>query len=197
MEALGGIDVADADHQAAVHQQRLDRRAAPTRCRVQPVAIEIGAQGLDAEAGQQRMRLDPLTFMPEQRPETPRVTQAKNGAGEEQVEVIVRLWRRRRRHQAQAAGHPEVQDQPATAIGALAVEQQILAATADRLDAQAGEARIEAGGNRVPQSGRAHDCASDPLLRQEGEQSLPTDFDFGEFRHCCDHEKSITCANGL
>jgi hypothetical protein len=74
------------------------------------------------------MRFDVGTFVPEQRAEAAWVAQAQNGMLEYQVHVIVLLRWRPRRHQAQTARHAEVDQQPAAAATACAVEQQILAA---------------------------------------------------------------------
>src|SRR5574343_207503 len=52
-KAFRSIDVADADHQMAVHQDRLDRPAAPGERGMQPVWRETVGQWLDALTGQQ------------------------------------------------------------------------------------------------------------------------------------------------
>jgi hypothetical protein len=58
MEALGGIDVADADHQAAVHQQRLDRRAAPRVAAYSQSPVKSSDRGSMPSPASSGMRLD-------------------------------------------------------------------------------------------------------------------------------------------
>jgi hypothetical protein len=164
METFGGVDVADAHHQTTVHQQWLDRHPAAVGRRMQPVPVEALGQRLDAQIGQRRVTFDADAFVPEQRPEATRVAKTQNGVVEQQVNMIVLLCRRIRRHQPQTAGHAEMEEQPAAAAGALTVQQKIFAAAQDRVHAQARKPRIEAGRNLVAQPRRTHDGADNTLL---------------------------------
>ncbi len=103
VEAFGGVDVANPHHQMTIHQQRLDRYVPPPRRRVQPVAVESVGQRFDAQVNQCRVTVDIGTFVPEQRPEAARIAKTQNGPSEYEIDVVVLLRRRLRRHQAQTA----------------------------------------------------------------------------------------------
>src|SRR5690606_35418542 len=66
-QRFASVDVADAHHHGVVHDERLDRHAAPARQAKQPVTIEIVAQRLRPQAGEQHM-IERI-FAPEQRAE--------------------------------------------------------------------------------------------------------------------------------
>src|ERR1035437_9329540 len=51
-QAFGGVDIADADDQVAVHQQRFDRRAATARLCIEPVAVKFMRKRFDSQYGQ-------------------------------------------------------------------------------------------------------------------------------------------------
>jgi hypothetical protein len=78
--------------------------------------------------GEQRVAVGRTAFVPDQRAEAARVAQAQHALAEDEVDVVVLLRGAARGDQAQAARHAQVQDQPAAAMGALAIEQQVFAA---------------------------------------------------------------------
>lgn len=139
-QAFRSIDVADTDDPVAVHKKGLYRRAAPAACGEYPVAVEFGRQRFDAEAGEQRMLGVGRRFVPEKRSEAARVAKAQHAVREDEVDVVVFLRRRVRRNEAQAAGHAQVQDEPAAAIGAGAGKEQVFAAPLDLFYTQSAQA---------------------------------------------------------
>src|SRR5262249_4880341 len=89
-QRLARVDVADADHQLAVHQQLLDGDATPAGDAVEIVGIEGRRKGLGSETLEQRMRAR-LTARVEQAAEATRVVEAHcEPRIQHQIEVIVR-----------------------------------------------------------------------------------------------------------
>ena len=167
----------------AVHQQRFDRGAALSRDAIKPLAVECRRQRLNTQHRDQRVLFNATPFMPQHGPETARIAQAQRCVGEDQIDVIVLLRRRSVRHQAQAAGHAQVKDQPAAITFAGAIEKQVFSAPMDGADRQASEAAGQFRRNVVAQSRHAKNGLDDPFSGQVGEQPKTADFDFGEFRH--------------
>ena len=94
---------------------------------VQVVAVEIGRQRLGAEVAQSRVSRR-IRACPQHGAKAPRVVQAQYGRiGEPQFDVVVLTARRSRVHDAQAAGHAEVDDQRAV----LERDQDVFRAPAD------------------------------------------------------------------
>src|SRR3990172_4283922 len=144
VQALRGVDIADADDAPAVHQELLDRGAVRASERVQPVGVEGARQRLDAHVTEKRMLRGRLRG-PEHRAEAARVAQAQDprrlargaatAVADNQVEMVVFSGNRARGDEAQASRHAQVQDQVAVA----AIEQQALAAPYDRAHFASGE----------------------------------------------------------
>ena len=112
------------------------------------------------------MTLDIATRVPQHGPETTGIPEAQNALAEDQVNVIMLARWSLRRHQAQAARHAEVENDPAAPRAAFAVQQQILAASEDAVKAQAGEPRREIGRNLVTQARSAHNRPENTLSPQ-------------------------------
>ncbi|MCY1554551.1 hypothetical protein D9M68_911280 [compost metagenome] len=81
--------------------------------------------------------------------------------------------------QAQAAGHAQVADQAA----GFGLDQQVLGAPLDALDALAGQAHVEVFRDRPAQTALAHDHPADALAFEIGGDTATGGFDFREFRH--------------
>ena len=74
------------------------------------------------------MSINVMPFMPDQHAETPRIAETQDGVGKNQVHVVVLFCRHNGRYQPKAAGHAQVQNQPAAVQLAFAVEKQIFSA---------------------------------------------------------------------
>ncbi|MOA01797.1 hypothetical protein D3C78_1212200 [compost metagenome] len=66
---------------------------------------------------------------------------------------------------------------------ALGLDQQVLGAAADMLDALAGQPHVEVFGNRPAQAALAHDHAGHPVALQMRGDTAAGGFDFGQFGH--------------
>ena len=128
-QRLGRVDVADADHHLAIHQQRLDRNPAMTCLFVQVGAVECRGQRLRSEVAQPRVVVRVLV-RPQHGTESTRVMQSQALPAEHQVDMIMRTRRRRGGQHPQAAGHAEMDQQ--CAVGE--AQQQVLGSALDRLD---------------------------------------------------------------
>src|SRR5690606_30781905 len=133
-QAFRGVDVADADDGMAVHEKELDGRGATTRGGMQPVAGEGIRERLDAQRSDEGMSRG-IVPDPERGAETARVAQAQGLSAEDEIEMLVLPRRLAGGHQAQAAGHAQVQDQRTL----FEAEQQILAAPVDVAQGLSGE----------------------------------------------------------
>lgn len=181
-QALRCINVANADHEMAVHQHRLDRSPAPAQGRVQPVAGESVVKRLDAEHGKQRGRRL-AGFLPEHDAEAPRVGKAQHVPGEEQVDVVVAACRRTLGDEAQATRHAEMNDQRATRRPSPAVEQEVLAAPAHGIDPLPGENPVQAFGDRQAQARDTHDGAEQDSALDPGLHAPAANLDFRQLGH--------------
>ena len=181
------IDVADADHQRSVHQDRLDGLAAPGQRRVQPAAVELGGERLGAERGEQRVPLDVVAGVPGDEAEAARIPVAEQPIGQDEVYVVVALRWGARRDETQAAGHAEVDDQRAApgraGSVAAAVDQQVFGTAADGIDRAAAKEGVQPGVEFDPQPRAARDRAEQLASFQQRGDAQAADFDLGEFRH--------------
>ena len=133
------VDVADADHEPCIHDQLLDGDAAASRDLPEVCRIELVFERLGREAAQQRVRRG-IVGREQQAAEAARIVEAQRVSGIEfDVDVIVRNARRRDRQHAQAARHPEMQDQRA----GIGLEQQVFRAASCAPDRAAGH-RLDA-----------------------------------------------------
>ena len=92
----------------------------------------------------------------------------------------MRAARRVGRQHAQAAGHAEVQDQGGAGVER---EQQVLRPSRRTLDAGAGDARGQVGGDGPAQPRFVHLQRHDLLARDVGLDAAPGGLDFGKLRH--------------
>jgi hypothetical protein len=115
-EALRSVDVADADDAVAVHEGDFDGGFESARLVVQPLRGEGVVEGFDAEWGNQCV-LFGIAFDPEQGTEAAWVAQAQYAfarpVSERNVDMVVLLYGDIMAHDAQAAGHAEVQQDDA------------------------------------------------------------------------------------
>ncbi|EXF43084.1 hypothetical protein BAY1663_04502 [Pseudomonas sp. BAY1663] len=117
---------------------------------------------------------------PQQRAEAAWIGIAQRLAGfEQQVDVLVLGRRQTGINQAQAAGHPQMDDQRA----GLEADQQVLGAPLNRLDTLTGQAHVQILGNRPAQAPVAHDHPVDALAEEMRRDTAAGSFDFGEFGH--------------
>src|SRR5690606_19341475 len=177
-QRFAGVDVADAHHHGVVHDERLDRHAAPARQAEQSIAVELVTERLRPEAGEQRM-IERIGT-PEQRPEAAWVGVAQGHARLQQdIDVLVLFRRKLAIHQPQAAGHAQMRDQRTR----LRLDQQVLGAPLDRLDTLAGQAHVQVFRNRPAQAPLTHDHTADTLADEMRLDTAAGGFDFGKFRH--------------
>ena len=118
--------------------------------------------------------------VPQHRAETTRVVKAQNLLPKLPIDVIVFLWRSVFRHDAQTAGHAEVNQQRATAsVRAADVDRQIFTAPLGALDAGVfqplGQLRVD----RPAQRALAHHHARDGLSFDVWRHAHAGDFHFG------------------
>ena len=142
----------------------LDGDCPPARDLEQVLAVELIAQWLGRQFPQQRM-LRRILFRPMQTAETPRVVKSQDPAAvQNQIPVIMLFRRRVAADQAQAAGHPEMQDHGA----GLQTDEQVLRAPIDAADDLIAHRRFEFCGNRPAQAPVAHDHVDDAMAYQSG-----------------------------
>ena len=145
--------------------------------------------------GDQRVLLDIRPLMPLQGAEPAGIAIADDSERKQKVDVIVFCGLGSRGNQPQTPGHAQMQDQPAATVVMCEVEQQILPAPEDGVEAQSGQSGAQSGRYGMAQFRRPDDGALDPLPGQVRQETEAADFDFGEFRHCWARGNSITCAN--
>jgi len=110
-KSFAGVDVADAGDYPAVHQERLYRYPPASRESVQPRGVEAILEGLRTQMFQKRV-YEGVIPGPKYGAEAPRIAKTQALAiVHDDVQVIVPLRRQFPGHDAQASGHPEVQNQ--------------------------------------------------------------------------------------
>jgi len=208
-QRLAGVDVADAHHDMAVHDECFDRRRAATGTLVQQPAIETLFQRLDAQRGDQGMQVGSVPG-PEQAAETAWIVEAKAKAiRQSQIVVVVLAGRAGGLGNAQAPGHAEMQDQVAgvrtgmppffqlTRVGreldarltalpgrrAPQAYQDVLPAPTQCLNPAAFELIRQGDRNRPAQPPVAHDHPLDGFPLKMRTYAPQRGFDFGQFRH--------------
>ncbi len=112
---------------------------------------------------------------PQQRAEAARVGVAQGQAGLQlDIHMLVLGRDQAALDQAQAAGHAQMADQ-ATGLG---LDQQVLGAAFDALDALAGQTHVQVLGNGPAQTTLAHDHAADALPFEVRGNTAAGSFDF-------------------
>ncbi|CAN0623584.1 protein of unknown function [Burkholderia multivorans] len=183
-EALGRIDIADTDDDVAGEQRLLHRDRAPARARMQERAGERRRERLDAEAREQRMRVDVagLARVPQHRAEAARIAKAQHERVEDPVDVVVLRGGGRRavgRQHAQRARHAEMHDEPAR----VGFEQQVLAAPLDAQHLALAQLLAEPRGHRPAQHGGTHVDACDAAPGDKGLDAPARNLDFRQLWH--------------
>ncbi len=162
-----------------VHQRKLDRRTARAQRGVEVCGVADGIERLRSETREQRMRVGRVRD-PKHRAEPSGIAVAQRDARiEDDVDVIVRLPGWGFGECAQAAGHTEMHEQR---VGRRA-EQQVLAATFERVDLSAGEALRKRRRNRPAQTSVVDVHGGNPASDDDRGEALASGFDFGELRH--------------
>src|ERR1700687_94379 len=106
IERLAGVDVAEADDNAGVHEECLDRPAPAGGHSAQKVAGEAALERLDAKMSEMRVLGEAGGGQGEDEAEAPRVAQSQAPAGAKlEGDVLVGLRRGGRRHEGQASAH--------------------------------------------------------------------------------------------
>src|SRR6202023_719878 len=105
-ERLAGVDVAEADDDGGVHEERLHRPAPPGGLSAQEGAGESAVERLDAEMGEVRVLREARGGQGMHETEAARIAQPQAPAGAElEGDVLVRLRRRGRPGGGQASAH--------------------------------------------------------------------------------------------
>ena len=143
-QRLVGVDIAHTDDEPIVHQRELDRRAPVARSAIEIVGVERVVERLRSEGSEQRV----LAFRggrPQHRAEAARIAIAQHDSVRElEIDVIVRLLRRRLPEHSQASRHAEVNDERVLTEP----EEQVLAPPLDAIDRAADKAARQVAGNR-------------------------------------------------
>ena len=136
-------------------------------------------QGLGAQVGDQGVSLRrPLE--PQEDTEPARVAQAQAGAvHQHQVQMVMGPGRGRRGQDAQAPGHPQVDQQGP----ALQVQQQVLAPPPQGADGLALQGADHVRGHRVAQARLAYPQAGDAPTLQIGRHTAQGGLDLRQFGH--------------
>ena len=177
-QALGRVDIADPDDTPRIHQEQLDRCAHPARRPVQPLAVELGTQRLDAERGEQWMRRR-LALVPGHQPETTRIAQAQRFGAEHDVHMIVRPDRRIRSDHAQTTRHAQMHDHHAASES----QQQVLGAALDRIEPPPRDTLGQVRRHRQSHRGISNDATAGDSPGQYGTNPPAGGLDFGQLGH--------------
>lgn len=140
---------------------------------MQPGAVEDLAEGLDTQAGEQRML--GVAGLPQDQAEAARVTQAQRPYPEDDVQVVVLFGWMVRCHDAQASRHAQVHEQAA----GREAEQQVFGAALHCQQCLAGEDVPEVGGDRVAQAAVADEDRADGGSGKFGGDAPAGGLDFG------------------
>src|SRR5580700_12227361 len=147
-QRLARVDVAHADHQAAVHEQLLDGDPPATGDAPQVIRIEGGGERLGPEVRQQWMRAR-IAARIEEAAEAARIVEAQRQPGiEHQVEMVVGEARGTGGHGAQIARHAQMHEQRA----GLESQQQVLGAPSGAQDTLPGDLVRQLGGHLPAQA---------------------------------------------
>ena len=145
---------------------------------MQPVAAEVGAQRLGAQAGQQRVAR--TSRLPEQAAEAARVVQTQAlPALQHDIHMVVLAQRRIGGDHTQLPRHAQVQ-QGGTRLH---IEQQVFGPPPHRCHRLAGEQGRQFVGHRPAQRGIADNQGVDAPAFHRGRDAATRGFDFGQFRH--------------
>lgn len=177
-QALGSVDVADADQQVPIHDGQLDRRTPPGQQPGQPPAVERGIQRLAAEPGQQGVRLG-RRRQPQNRTETPRIAQAQGVLAQHQIEMVMPLGRQVGGHHPQAARHAEMQHQRA----GLAIDEDVLRPPPYAGDPASDQHAGQPLGHRIAQARLAHPHRINTRPSQPGLDAPARDLHLRQLRH--------------
>lgn len=177
-QTFRGVDIPHTDNPVRVHEEKLGRRLAATRHRVQCLRIEPGRQRFQPQPPEQT-RLFDRRIEKQHRTKTPRIAQTQNPGTEDQVHMIMSPRFQIRTDHTQAAGHPQVQQQNLLAE----IQQKILGAARHGANLLADQRLAQAGRKRVAQPRMAQHHTRNPLAQQMGLDTTPGYFDFGKFRH--------------
>src|ERR1700723_3742848 len=120
-----------------------------------------------------------VLFGPMQTAEASRGVESQNSSAvQHQIPVIVRLGQRAAADQAQAAGHPEMQDQGA----ALQTNENVFGASIDAQDFLIAHGRFEIGRDRPTQAPISDDHIEDAMADERWRNAASRGFYFGKLR---------------
>jgi hypothetical protein len=181
VQRFAGVDVPHPRDGAGVHQEILHRLATAPPGPEQRFRIDAVLERLGAEPLQARVAGEPVAAHDLQEPEAAGVGVAQLAAVvERQDHVLVRAARPAGIADPDLPRHPEVDQQGQAGVG---VEQQVLAAPADRLDPGAAQPQKPALLDRFAQPEVAHDDPLDATADEERGEPAAYRLDFGELRH--------------
>ena len=188
-QGLADVDVAEARDDALVEEDRLHRREAAGHAGGEGGGGEGVAEGLGAEAGEQRVGVEHGRRHEVDQAEAAGVVEGEAGAVVEVEDDVVVLFGRRVRvvedadrgaGDEDAAGHAEVDDQR---LAAVEVGEEILGAAAQRGDPGAGEAGGEPRRERAAEVGAADVGVDDDAAGQDGLEAAADGLDLGKLGH--------------
>src|SRR5258708_5042820 len=177
-ERLTCVNIAHADNYMAVHHNGLDGCAPATDMGMEPGRIEFGPQWFGGQARQQRMA-QRIVRLPKYRAQTTRIGDpATHTLPHHHINMIVPAGRHGPGHHLQAAGHPQMQDDPARA----AIDQKIFSAPLDGAHRAPRYAPGEIPRYRPAQPTIAHDHGFHALALHVRRKSSAGRFDLRQFR---------------
>src|SRR5579862_4585036 len=180
-EGLAGVDVAEADDDAGVHEERLHRPAPAGGLSAQEVAGEAAVERFDAEVGEVRVLGQIRGGQGQHETEAARVAQPQAPAGAElEGDVLVRLRRRGRLHEGQASAHAEMDGHREPAAE---VDEQVLGAPPHGLDASSRHARQLARAHPLAQGGIPHPHPFDHVSWQQRLEAPAKHLDLWQLGH--------------
>ena len=173
-QRLAGVNVADADDDAGIHDELFHGDAPTVGSLPQILAIELVAERLRAQVFQEPVIAGIVT--PVQGAEAPRVPEAQRTPGFEfDVDVIVHARRRIVFDDTDAPGHAEVQD--GGAVGR--VDQQVFGATFDGRHGLPRQMAVDILADGPPQAALADSHVGNSLTDDMRLDAAATGFDFG------------------
>ncbi len=182
VERLGGVDVADSDQEAPVHQKALDRPAAPPRQLGELGTGERRSERFRPEVAEVAILLELPGRRDEGEAEATRVAQPQTlPVVEAEAQVLVRLALGRRRRERQPAAHAEMDDQGRPAFD---LEQEVLAppGRGARSAVRRGS-RASSPVERLAQGRRVDPDFEHPAAGQTGLETAFQDLDLGQLGH--------------
>ena len=150
-QGLAGIDVADPDHDAGIHEKVFDGHTTAAGTLKQHLAAELLAQGLGSQICQQGMP-GRIRFGPEQGAEATRIVQPQAVAvGKDDIHVVMGAGGNVGRNHPYMAAHAQMQNQTA----AFVEKQQVFSSPRNLPERAPDQNLVQLGRERPSQPGSA------------------------------------------